>query len=251
MSIIGDTYTIWYREMLRYKHNVRYVAAQIFFPLVFILVIGFGFNNIVELPTHNLNYVQFLSSGILVFFIAGGALGGGMNLIEERIQGFLKTVIIAPVSRNSIILGKIAARGTLSTIQAVLFIAVISTFANITLEHWWLTLLSIAAMAALFVCLGIVLASFAKDPEKYRAITGFIMFPLYLLSGIFFPVATLPVALQVVARLNPVTYAVDLFRYSITGSHEISLVLDGVLLAVLAAVLFIAAARIFDWKFRD
>jgi ABC-2 type transport system permease protein len=251
MSLLYDTYTIWYREMMRYKRNRRYMIAQLIFPLILIFGLGLGFNNIITLPNKSINYIDFLSSGVLVFTVASGALGGGFNLIEERTQGFLKTVIVAPISRFSIILGKIAARITFSAVQVTLFVLLLSFVADIRLSHLWLTILTLMVMAALFVCVGVVLASFLMDLDAYRMVTGFIMLPIYFFSGIFFPISTLPVALQVVGRINPLTYAVDLFRFSLLGTHEFPLVLDAVLLGVLALVVFFVSAAVFDRKFRE
>jgi ABC-2 type transport system permease protein len=251
MSLFYDTYVIWYREMLRYKRNKYYLLAQVLFPLILIMGIGFGLNNLITLPGKNLNYIDFLSSGILVFTVATGALNGGFNLIEERKDGFLKVVIVAPVSRYAIILGKIAARATFSAIQITLFLAVLSLFVDISFGMFWLVLLTVLFIAAVFVCLGVVLVSLVMDMERYRMITGFIMLPIYFLSGVFFPITALPAALQFVARINPLTYAVDLFRYATQGANEFSPRTDTILLTLLTIVLFVLATRLFDRKFRE
>jgi ABC-2 type transport system permease protein len=251
MSLLYDTYTIWYREMQRYKRNKRYLIAQFAFPLLLILGLGLGFNNIVNLPNTSINYLDFLSSGVLVFFVASGALGGGFNLIEERTQGFLKVVIVAPISRYAIILGKIAARITFSIVQVTIFVILLSLFASVSLSLLWLTILTLMVMAALFVCVGVLLASFLMDMEAYRMVSGFIMLPIYFLSGIFFPISTLPGVLRVIGEINPLTYAVDLFRYSLLGVHEFPLLLDVVLLVVLTLLVFVLATYFFDKKFRE
>ncbi len=250
MSLLYGTYVIWYREMLRYIRNYRYLLAQLLFPLIIIVALGFGFGGIVTMPMQGISYIQFLSSGILVFFVAGGAMGGGFNLIEERKEGFLKVVIIAPISRFAIILGKIAARCSFSTLQVLVFAGIIATFAPVRFELLWLTVLSLILMSAIFVCLGIIMACFLGDAEGYRMISGFFMFPIYFLSGIFFPVTSLPGWLEAIALVNPLTYAVDLFRYSLLGVHEFPLVWDAILLAVLSVILFVIATVLFDRKFR-
>src|SRR3989344_9174842 len=130
MTLLIDAYTMWLREMLRYKRNWRYLIFQFIFPLIIIVIIGLGLGNIVSLGD-NLSYIDFLSSGFLVFMIANGALGGGFNLIEERNNGFLKEVIVAPISRSSIILGKILARFTLGTLQVIFLVLILSTMAKL------------------------------------------------------------------------------------------------------------------------
>jgi ABC-2 type transport system permease protein len=250
VNLLRDTGVIWYREILRYKRNPRYLAAQIFFPLLFIIALGFGFGGIVELEG-DVKYLDFLASGVLVFFIAGGALGGGFNLIEERKEGYLKTVIIAPINRGAVILGKIAGRVTLSATQLIIFLGILTTFTSATLDKVWLTFLSLILMAAIFVCIGILVASFWGDAEEYRMMSSFVMLPLYFLSGMFFPVSTLPPWLEAIALVNPLTYAVDLFRYSLLGVHEFNLLLSSTLLATLLVASVTAATIAFDKKFRE
>jgi ABC-2 type transport system permease protein len=250
MTLLQDTYTMWLREVLRYKRNWRYLIFQFIFPLIIIVIIGFGLGNIVSLGK-NLTYIDFLSSGFLVFMIANGALGGGFNLIEERNNGFLKEVIVAPISRASIILGKIAGRITLGTLQVIFLVLVLSTMANLGLGMFHITLLSLILMTVLFVCIGVILASYFQEAEVYRTLQGLIIFPLMFISGIFFPIDKLPAWLKWIAFVNPVTYAVDLFRYSVLGTHAISLWTDVILLLVLSTGTFFLAVWLFDRKFRE
>lgn len=250
MTLLQDIYTIWLREILRYKKNWRYLIFQFVFPLILIIIIGFGLGNIVTLGK-NLSYIDFLSSGFLVFMIANGSLGGGFNLIEERNNGFLKEVIVAPISRSSIILGKIVARVTLSTAQVVVLVLILSTMANLSLGMFHITLLSLILMTALFVCIGVILASYFQEAEVYRTLQGLIIFPLMFISGIFFPIDKLPGWLSWIAYVNPVSYAVDLFRYSVTGVHTMNLWTDIILLLILSVVTFFLATWLFDRKFRE
>jgi ABC-2 type transport system permease protein len=250
MTLLQDTYTMWLREMLRYKRNWRYLAFQFLFPLMIIILLGFGFGNIVNLGK-NLSYLDFLSSGFLVFMIANGALGGGFNLIEERNNGFLREVIVAPISRSSIILGKIAGRTTLGTAQVIFLVLILSTMANLSLSMFYITLFALLLMTVLFVCIGVMIAAYFQEAEVYRTIQGMVVFPLMFISGIFFPIEQLPGWLKWIAYINPVTYAVDLFRYSVLGTHAIPLWIDYVLLITLSLVTFFGSVYLFDKKFRE
>lgn len=250
MTLLQDTYTMWLREMLRYKRNWRYMAFQFLFPLTIIILLGYGFGNIVNLGKE-LSYLDFLSSGFLVFMIANGALGGGFNLIEERNNGFLREVIVAPISRSSIILGKIAGRATLGTLQVIFLVLILSTMANLSLAMFHVTLLALLLMTVLFVCVGVAIAAYFQEAEVYRTIQGMVVFPLMFISGIFFPIEQLPGWLKWIAYINPVTYAVDLFRYSVLGTHAIPLWIDYVLLVGLSLLTFFTSVYLFDKKFRE
>lgn len=250
MTLAQDTYTMWLREILRYKRNWRYLAFQFIFPLMIIMLLGFGFGDIVNIGK-DLSYIDFLSSGFLVFMIANGGLGGGFNLIEERNNGFLREVIVAPISRASIILGKIAGRFTLGTLQVIVIVLLLSTMANLRLTHFHITLLSIVFMTMLFVCIGVIIAAYFQEAEVYRTVQGLVIFPLMFISGIFFPIDQLPAWLKWVALINPVTYAVDLFRWSVLGKSSIPVWLDATLLVGLSIVTFFLAVWLFDKKFRE
>jgi ABC-2 type transport system permease protein len=250
MTLLQDTYTMWLREMYRYRRNWRYLLFQFIFPFIIIIFLGYGFGNIVNLG-EGVSYINFISSGFLVFMIANGALGGGFNLIEERNTGFLKEVIVAPVSRASIILGKIAGRLTIGTLQVVLLVILLSKLAGLSFAKFHLTLLALILMTALFVCLGVMLASLVREAEIYRSVQGLVVFPLMFVSGIFFPVDKLPQWLSWLAYANPVTYAVDLFRYSLTGRHVIPVWIGIVLLCVLSVVVFTLSTYLFDRRFRE
>jgi ABC-2 type transport system permease protein len=250
MTLLQDTYTMWLRELLRYKRNWRYLAFQFLFPIIIITLLGFGFGGIINLGK-GLTYIDFISSGFLVFMIANGGLGGGFNLIEERNNGFLREVIVAPISRSSIILGKIAGRFTLGTLQVIFLVLLLSTMANLSLQKFPLTILALVLMTVLFVCLGVFIAAYFQEAEVYRTIQGLVVFPLMFISGIFFPIDKLPAWLGWIAYLNPVSYAVDLFRYSVLGTNTISLWVDVTLLTVLSTLMFFASVYLFDKKFRE
>ena len=250
MALFTDTYTMWLREVQRYRKNWRYLIFQFVFPFIIIILLGFGFGNIINLGK-GISYIDFISSGFLVFMIANGALGGGFNLIEERNNGFLKEVIVAPVSRSSIILGKIAGRFTIGTLQVIVLTLILSQLANLSLAMFYLTLFALILMTVLFVCVGVAIAAAFQEAEVYRTVQGLVIFPLMFISGIFFPVDKLPGWLSWIAYANPITYAVDLFRYSLTGKNIIPIWMDIALLIVLGTATFFGAVYLFDKKFRE
>ena len=107
--IASDTLTIFRREVLRYRRDRAYWIGQLAFPLAVVAFVGFGFKDVVVGST-GADYVGHLASGILVLMVGSGAVGGGFSLIEDRESGFLRALLVAPVARTSIVLGKLAAR---------------------------------------------------------------------------------------------------------------------------------------------
>lgn len=244
MTALSDAWAIFLREVLRYRRDRAYWVGQLAFPLVFVAFIGFGLNDVVELPSGG-SYVGFLASGMLVLVVGSGAVGGGFTLIQDREQGFLRALLVAPVSRAAIVLGKVAARLLASGVLVALLVAILATFTPVRPVHPLAIGLSVLGVTTSFVALGIALASRLASLESFRLLSGLVTVPIYLLSGMFYPIETLPVATKAIAYLNPLSYGVDLFRYGLLGEHEFPLALSGVLLALLSAACTWIAVRVF------
>jgi ABC-2 type transport system permease protein len=254
--MINDAYTIWLREMTRFRRNRAYIVSQLAFPVLLILMVAVPLGALVpsdlggsRFGGGNISIADFLASGFLVISIAGSSFGGGINLTTERDKGFLREIIVAPVSRVAIILGKVFARITVATVQTLLIIGILFAFTDLGLFAPLLLLAAIALIAFVFVSIGLVLAGFLADVESFTIITGFIMLPIYFLSGAFFPVDGLPV-IGAIARANPMYYGVDLFRYAVTGVQNNSVRVDLLGLAIAAMVTFAAATIVFDRKLK-
>lgn len=209
------------REWLRYRRDRAYWVGQLAFPLVVVGFIGFGLNGVVRLPTGT-DYLGHLAAGVLALLVGSGGVGGGVTLIEDRESGFLRAVLVAPVSSASLVLGKLAARAVASLALVAALTAVFATFTPLRVAHAGPAALAVIGITATMVALGIVLASALRTLESFRLLSSLVTVPLYFLSGIFYPISTLPVAMQAIARANPLTYGVDLLRYGLVGVHEVS-----------------------------
>ncbi len=249
MTVIEDTLTLVRRELLRYRRDRAYWAGQLAFPMLVIAFIGFGLDGVVSLPTGT-SYVSHLASGILALVVGSGAVGGGFTLIQDRESGFLRALVVAPVSRTSLVLGKIAARVVSSAVLVLVLVGALAIFTPLGLPHPGAALLALVAVTTFFVALGIALASLLRSPESFRFLAALVTLPLYLLSGIFYPVSTLPAPTRVLAYLNPLTYGVDLFRYGLLGVHEIPVGPSALLLVLLTAASTLVAVSVFDRRSR-
>jgi ABC-2 type transport system permease protein len=155
------------------------------------------------------------------------------------------------VSRTSIVLGKIVARLLLSTVLVLVLVGVLALFTGVGLPHPGIAAGTLIATTFGFVALGILIATGLRSLESFRTVAVFLTFPLYLLSGMFFPVSTMPGPMRVLALANPLTYAVDLFRYSTTSLAELSLALDATVVGAIAIVPTLLAIRAFETKLTE
>lgn len=186
--------------------------------------------------------MRFLFPGILGMTILFSAIFSSISIIWDKEFGFLKEILVAPVSRFSIVLGKALSGTFLSTIQAMLImimaplIGLYPDIAQIAGCFLVIILLSFSISA-----LGIVIASFYESLESFSMIMNFIVMPMFFLSGAMYPLKKLPPVLKYAATLNPLTYGIDGLRHILLPSSvlDFSFYLDMVILIVTSAVFFI------------
>jgi ABC-2 type transport system permease protein len=246
VTFATDVATIIRRELLRYRRERMFLLGQILLPVLAVLLVGFGLNAPVGELGGGVDYASFLASGLLVLTISSGAMGGGYTLIQDLQQGFLRPILVAPVSRTSIVVGKILARLLLSLGLVGALTGVLALFTEIRLAHPLLAVVTIAAITFGFVACGMLLASGLRRVESFRLLAVFFTVPLYFLSGMFFPVETMPGVMRYLALANPLTYGVDLLRYATLDVRALDLGLDVGVVAALAAVPTAAAVLVFE-----
>lgn len=245
MSWLADAAVLFRREALRYRRDRAYWIGQIVFPLAVVGIIGFGLNDVITLPT-GAEYVGHLATGMLVLVVGSGAVGGGFSLIEDRETGFLRALLVAPVSRAGIVLGKLAARLLASLVLVAVLVLLLSLFTPLRVESLGAVLVSVTGVTAVFVALGVSLASRLRRLESFRLFAALVTVPLYLFSGILYPVSTLPAPMRALAYANPLSYGVDLFRYGFLGVHELPLAVSSAALCGLSVLATGLAVVVFD-----
>ncbi len=213
MSEIEGIYTIWLREIIRYSRDKSRIASSFIQPLLLLLVLGSGFSFV---RLGSLNYQTFLFPGIVVVSLVGVSIASGISVIWDREFGFLKEILVAPISRTSIFIGKALGGCTLALIQGVIVLS-LSFILKVPLTFYSF-LLSIGLMALIslsLVSIGLIIASLIETIESFGLIMNFIIFPLIFLSGAFFPLQEAPLWLKIVSLLNPLTYGVEAMRYNL------------------------------------
>jgi len=242
-------YVLWLREMTRFVRAKSRVIGTLGMPLFFMAFLGLGFSR-AQLPNlpPGVDYIRFLVPGIVGMTLLFSSTFAGISVLWDREFGFLKEIMVAPVSRVSIVLGRIAGGATTSLVQGavILLLSVPLGFSIRDPVGVLLAVLVMLLIAVVFISLGLVFASNMKDIHGFNLITNFIVFPLFLLSGALFPVGNLPAQVQVFALLDPLTYGVDGLRAALLGSSSFPLALDLAALGLAALVMVALGAFFFE-----
>ncbi len=253
-SNLRSVRTVWLRELIR----VRRARTRLIFgfaqPFGFLIVMGFGLTPLIgrrALAGH-VSYRVFLFPGILAMSIIMTALFSTASIVLDREFGFMREMLVAPVSRSSVILGKLMGAATVAVAQGVIIIA----FAPVVGVH--LTVLRVLQLLGALVLLsfaitsfGVFLATMIDRMESMQVVLSLVMQPMIFTSGALFPLSNLPGWLGVVCRLNPATYGVDLARRALLGNafalrfgdHAIPVWLDFVVVGALGAAALVVAVR--------
>jgi ABC-2 type transport system permease protein len=246
MSEWEGIYTIWFREALRYIRYRSRILSSIVTPLLWLLIFGTGLGSAIRFGGIAGSYKAFIFPGIIGQTILFTSIFSGVSVIMDRQYGFLKEIMVAPVSRPSIVFGKALGIGTASIIQGVIllllsFVVGVQMTPVIFIASFLLMIPISVGLAGV----GLLIATFTDSMEGFNLIMSFIVLPMFLLSGALFPVTGLPSFLQVAVYLDPLTYGVDALRQVIIGQgalplYESTFVVVGfaVFTIVLAAILF-------------
>ncbi|MFA5240654.1 MAG: ABC transporter permease [Phycisphaerae bacterium] len=215
-------YTIWLRSMKRYVRSKSRIIGSVSMPLFLLLFLGFGLNAVVTLPNSE-NYISFLMPGMVAMSVLFSSVFSGIQIIWDKQFGFLKETLVAPVSRLEIMIGQTVGGATTAFIQGII-ILVLSLFIGLVVDNALRFLVAFLFMALIgisFTAFGIAIASRMEDMTGFQLIMNFIIFPVFALSGAFFPIASLPPVMGTVTLLDPLTYGVEGIRYGLTGSSQI------------------------------
>jgi len=243
--IISDTYTIFWREMKRYRKSRSGVLIRLIQPAIWIIVIGntfAGTQPLIKSVGYDLSYIEFMTPGVIILTAIFTSIFGGVNTLWDRRYGFMNKALTSPISRSSIALGKMLAISLVSALQASLILGIaLAIGVNFVNPLMFVPIMLIVILFSLgFSGISVVVAATAKSQETFWGIVNFLGMPLFMLSPALFPLELVPDWLAVVAKLNPVTYSVLLIREMMTGTTQaVSVVLD---LAVISGFVIIMVA---------
>ncbi|MFE4372471.1 ABC transporter permease [Streptomyces sp. NPDC056835] len=230
-------------EMQKLRHDRTELYTRAVQPALWLLIFGETFTRIKAIPTGGIPYIDFLAPGIIAQSAMFIAIFYGIMIIWERDAGILTKLLVTPTPRAALISGKAFASGVKALIQAVVVI-VIAAALGVGLTWNPLRLLGVAVVvvlgSAFFSCLSMTIAGIVLTRDRLMGIGQAITMPLFFASNALYPVAIMPGWLQVLSKLNPLSYQVDALRGLLLGTPSHLLLDFGVLVA--AAIVGIAAA---------
>jgi ABC-2 type transport system permease protein len=223
VSELRGIYSLLLREVKRYLRERTRIISSFVQPLLWLIIFGAGLGSVMP-SSANFSYQEFIFPGIICQTLLFTSMFMGISVIWDRQFGFLKEILVAPVSRVSIFIGKMLGVSTDSMIQGTIVLMLgflIGVNINLPLIVKTIPLMFLITVG--LVCIGLTLASVMNSLESFGTIMTFVNLPMFLLSGALFPVQNLPSWLQWVVYINPLTYAVDALRIVILGEEYVSL----------------------------
>jgi len=256
-EIWRGAWVVAYRELLRFVNERSRLVGSLAQPLIFLVIFGAGFGNVIGALAPGVDFIQFMYPGIIAMGVLTTALFAGVSVVWDREFGFLREMLVAPLGRTGIVLGKAIGACVIGLVQ-VLLMLLITPLVNVSIDIG----LVVRLIPVVFVLsialsgLGILIASFMRSQQGFQLLIQLLIFPLIFLAGVFFPVNQAPDWLQVLSKVNPLTYGVDAIRQIFLGpsaplgvsvfDHVMTIGEEVALMAGLGAVLLAAAAWAFS-----
>ncbi|MGA3363180.1 MAG: ABC transporter permease [Solirubrobacteraceae bacterium] len=225
-SLRGDLRAIkivWQRELIRFSKDKLRMATSLVQPFLFLFVLGTGLSHLASAGTHGVNLRTFVYPGVLCMAVLFTAMFSAASLVWDREFGFLREMMVAPVRRSSLVLGKCFGGATVACFQGIIVLCLAGLvgvpYAPVLLLEIFVLQLVLAFTITAF---GVMVAARIKQIQSFMAVTQMVMLPMYFLSGAIFPVSGLPQWLTILNRLDPMTYAVDPMRRLVFNHLHIS-----------------------------
>jgi len=212
--------TLWHRELVRFRRQPARVLGAIGMPLLFWALIGSGLSSSFRLPggPEDLDYLEYFFPGTIVMLVLFAAIFSTFSVIDDRNEGFLQGVLVAPVRRSALVAGKVLGGATLAWIQGMLFL-LLAPVAGIqmTLRSVLSVGVVVAVMAIALTAFGFAFAWRMNSTQGFHAVMNLVLMPMWFLSGAIFPLSGTPTWLEWVMRLNPLTYGTVALRRVLYG----------------------------------
>jgi ABC-2 type transport system permease protein len=248
---VNVVYVLMAREFKKFIREKSRLISTLARPLIWLFLVGGGLSKLVS-PNAGISYIQFIFPGIIGMTILFSSIFSSISIIWDKEFGMMKEILVAPVSRFSVVIGKSLSGTLISVIQATIILIL---FPFLGLKLGLLAIINTIAIAILLAfcisSLGIVIASFYESFESFSVIMNFIVMPMFFLSGALYPVNKLPVILKLISRLNPLTYGIDALKHAIfrdTMIFDFSIAIDIGILLIASAVFVLFAGILFEKK---
>ena len=204
---------VWQREIIRFVRTRTRILSSFVQPILFLFVLGYGMTTLVG-TTGGFDFKKFVFPGIVSMTVVTTAIFSAISIVWDREFGFLREMLVAPVSRGSLVLGKALGGSTIATVQGTIMLALAPLIGvHLTVLLVLEVILLEALMAFGLTTFGVFVASRIQKMEGFQVVMQLVLFPMIFLSGALFPLQGLPSWLAFITRINPLTYAVDPLRH--------------------------------------
>jgi ABC-2 type transport system permease protein len=214
---------VWLRELIRFKSDRMRIVTSLVQPLLFLFVLGSGLQQLSSASTHGVDLKTFIYPGILCIAVMFTAMFSAASIVWDREFGFLREMMVAPVRRSSIVIGKCLGGATVASFQGVILICLAGA---VHVPYDPALLLGIFGLQLLLAfsitAFGVMVAARIKQMQSFMGVMQMIVMPMFFISGALYPVANLPEWLKVLNRIDPLTYAVDPMRRLVFNHLDIS-----------------------------
>src|SRR5205823_6010651 len=204
---------VWRRELIRFSKDRMRIATSLVQPLLFLFVLGSGLQQLSSASTHGVALRTFIYPGILCIAVMFTAMFSAASIVWDREFGFLREMMVAPVRRSSIVIGKCLGGATVASFQGVILLCLAGL---VHVPYDPVMILGILALQMLLAfsvtAFGLMIAVRIKQMQSFMGVMQMIVMPMFFISGALFPVSHLPGWLAVLNRIDPLTYAVDPMR---------------------------------------
>jgi len=240
-----SVWVIAYREFLRFIQDRPRMFSSFTMPLVFLVIFGAGFGKLIGQMMPGVDYIQFMYPGILAMTVLMTSVMSGVSIVWDREFGFLKEVLVSPLNRSGVIVGKAIGAATIAIIQGAIML-VLAPILNVPIDLGTvLALLPLLLILSLCLSgLGLLIGARMRSQQGFQILMQLVIFPMMFLSGIFFPISGVATWLEVLSKLNPVTYGIDAIRQVFLGTEVAGVTVFGHTMSILESALVVAAVGV-------
>ena len=247
-------YVICLREFIKFFREKSRLLGTLARPVLWLFVVGNGMSSLIK-PQDGFSYLQFIFPGMIGMTILFSSIFSSISIVWDREFGFMKEMLVAPISRLSIVIGK-AISGTLISVAQAVIILILIPFLGIHLTFMqFIEVVGVALLVSFCITsLGILIAARLTSFDGFNIIMNFLVMPMFFLSGAMYPVSSMPDALRHLTHLNPLTYGIDAFKHVLLRNAtpplgpEFPLMLDLLIVTAISVVMLTLAALSFRKK---
>ena len=214
---------VWRRELIRFSKDRMRIVTSLVQPLLFLFVLGSGLQQLSAASTDGVDLKTFIYPGVLCISVMFTAMFSAASIVWDREFGFLREMMVAPVRRSSIVVGKCLGGATVASFQGVILICLAGTVGVPYAPTLILGVFALQLLLAFSItAFGVMIAARVTQMQSFMGLMQMVVTPMFFISGALFPVANLPGWLAVLNRLDPITYAVSPMRTVIFNHLDIS-----------------------------